>query len=172
MAVIWLEEIGLRDLDLSLTLRCLMRVDPLRWFHFVFYICTCVIKKPHKWCRFQLSYFDCGFGNGQFVPITFTYCPEICLTVSNELSVGGTLSFSQHTEYYPYTLFLFFPVHHKMHRRFGNQPGLLVLIWTNDADEIKTMKKFRPSFTTASRCDFDLIKLWAKLLRSILNQPR
>lgn len=39
-------------------------------------------------------------------------------------------------------------------------------------DEIKTMKKFRPSFTTASRCDIDLIKLWAELLCSILIQPR
>ena len=29
-----------------------------------------------------------------------------------------------------------------------------------------------PPFTTASRCDFDLIKLWAELLCSILIQPR
>lgn len=50
--------------------------------------------------------------------------------------------------------------------------ALLVLIWANDTDEIKTMKKFKPSFTTASRCDFDLIKLWAELLCSILTQPR
>lgn len=48
--------------------------------------------------------------------------------------------------------------------------GLLVLILTNDTDE---MKKFRPSFMTASRCDFDLIKLWGRgLLCSILIQPR
>lgn len=36
---------------------------------------------------------------------------------------------------------------------------LLVLILTNNTDEMKTMKKFRPSFMTASHCDFDLIKL-------------
>lgn len=36
---------------------------------------------------------------------------------------------------------------------------LLVLISTNNTEEMKTMKKFRPSFMTASHCDFDLIKL-------------
>lgn len=36
---------------------------------------------------------------------------------------------------------------------------LLALILTNNTDEMKTVKKFRPSFMTASHCDFDLIKL-------------
>lgn len=125
--------------------------------------------KTRKWCRFQLSYFYCGLVNRltnirrQFgtsrQPIALKF-DSLCKTKDLLEIYYIALSVS---------LFFLFIMRCSTDLETS---GLLVLIWTNDTDQIKTTKKFRPSFTTASRCEFDLVKLWAELLCSILIQPR
>lgn len=172
MAIIWLEEIGWRDLDLSLILLCdVLCVYPLGWFFF-FYIRTC---KKHK-NDVDSTYFHYALVNrlidqqlqGQFGPLRQSVVlksDSLCRMKDlldihyRTLSVGAHGIFPKNTFF-----FLLFIIR------------CTTSLETDDllfhTDEIKTLKKFRLSFTTASRCDFDLIKLWAKLLCSILIHPR
>lgn len=172
MAVNWLEEIGLRNIDLSLIL------IPIK----MIYVKKHFFLHPHewktqKWCRFQLFSFTHGLVNrltdqqskASRQPI-FLKSDSLC-KMKDLLEIHyHTLSVGTHKKT-PKTLFLFSLFNISCLTDLETN-GLLVLIWANDTDEIKTMKKFRLSFMTASRCDFDLIKLWAELLCSILIQPR
>lgn len=139
-------------------MRCLVCI-PIRMIFFFFHIRTC---KKHK-NDVDSTYFHYALVNrlidqqlqGQFGPLRQSVVlksDSLCRMKDlldihyRTLSVGAHGIFPKNTFF-----FLLFIIR------------CTTSLETDDllfhTDEIKTLKKFRLSFTTASRCDFDLIKL-------------